>query len=69
MMISRYCDFFTLILQGKGYLTDTAETGKEALEKISNQPYDVITRARICSELYRVNRVTYFDGEAFWLGL
>ena len=33
--------FFTLILQRKGYSTDTAETGKEALEKISNQFYDV----------------------------
>ncbi len=33
--------FFRLILQGKGYITDTAETGKEALEKISNQSYDV----------------------------
>ena len=33
--------FFTLILQRKGYLTDTAETGKEALEKISSQFYDV----------------------------
>ena len=34
--------FFMLILQGKGYSTDTAETGKEALEKIKNQLYDVI---------------------------
>ena len=33
--------FFTLILQRKGYKTDTAETGKEALEKISSQSYDV----------------------------
>ena len=33
--------FFTLILQRKGYSTDTAETGKEALEKISHQSYDV----------------------------
>ena len=34
--------FFTLILQRKGYSTDTAETGKEALEKISRQSYDVV---------------------------
>ena len=34
--------FFTLILQGKGYITDTVETGKEALEKLSNQSYDVV---------------------------
>ena len=33
--------FFTLILQRKGYGTDSAETGKEALEKISHQSYDV----------------------------
>ncbi|MDQ1281149.1 MAG: hypothetical protein QG670_2413 [Thermoproteota archaeon] len=33
--------FFTLILRGKGYITNTAETGKEALEKISSQFYDV----------------------------
>jgi DNA-binding response OmpR family regulator len=32
---------FTLILQRKGYSTDTAETGKEALEKISSNSYDV----------------------------
>ena len=33
--------FFSLILRGKGYVTDTAETGREALTKISNQTYDV----------------------------
>ena len=32
---------FTLILQRKGYSTDTAETGKEALEKTNSQFYDV----------------------------
>lgn len=32
--------FFKLILQKKGYIADTAETGKEALEKISSQSYD-----------------------------
>ena len=32
---------FMLILQRKGYSTDTAETGKEALEKISRKSYDV----------------------------
>ena len=34
--------FFSLILQGKGYVTDTAETVRETLEKISNQSYDVV---------------------------
>jgi two-component system response regulator VanR len=33
--------FFTLILQRKGYSVDVVETGKEALEKISSQFYDV----------------------------
>jgi len=33
--------FFMLVLQRKGYKTDTAETGKEALEKINSQFYDV----------------------------
>ena len=33
--------FFVLILQRKGYRTDTAETGNKALEKISSQVYDV----------------------------
>ncbi len=33
---------FTRILQREGYLTDTAETGEEALEKVSNQSYDVV---------------------------
>ncbi len=33
--------FFMLILQGKGYSTDTAKTGKEALERINTQSYDV----------------------------
>ena len=32
---------FALILQRKGYSTDTAETGKEAMEKIGSQSYDV----------------------------
>ena len=34
--------FFQLILQRKGYYTDTAETGKEALKKINDQSYDVV---------------------------
>jgi DNA-binding NtrC family response regulator len=32
---------FSLILQRKGYSTDTAKTGKEALDKISFNHYDV----------------------------
>jgi DNA-binding NtrC family response regulator len=32
---------FSLILQRKGYATDTAKTGKEALDKISSSHYDV----------------------------
>ena len=50
--------FFTLILQGKGYLTDTAETGKEALEKISNQPYDVILIDVVLPDINGLNLLT-----------
>jgi len=32
---------FTSILKRKGYIVDTAESGKEALEKISREQYDV----------------------------
>lgn len=32
--------FFTLILQRKGYMADTAESGKEALEKMGRERYD-----------------------------
>lgn len=32
---------FKMILQGKGYLVDTAGTGKEAIEKVSNESFDV----------------------------
>ncbi|MCL2359320.1 MAG: response regulator [Nitrososphaerota archaeon] len=32
---------FSIILKRKGYTTDTAETGKEALDKISYKNYDV----------------------------
>ncbi|MDR0372863.1 MAG: response regulator [Nitrososphaerota archaeon] len=32
---------FSIILKRKGYATDTAETGKEALDKISFNNYDV----------------------------
>ena len=33
--------FFALILQKQEFETDTAETGEEAMEKISNHSYDV----------------------------
>ncbi|MDQ1279139.1 MAG: hypothetical protein QG670_399 [Thermoproteota archaeon] len=33
--------FFKLILERNGYAADTAATGREALEKIENQFYDV----------------------------
>jgi len=32
---------FTLILQKQEYETDTAETGEEAMNKISDRPYDL----------------------------
>jgi two-component system response regulator HydG len=32
---------FTRILQKEGYIVETAETGKEALKKIQNNPFDV----------------------------
>ncbi|WXG42165.1 MAG: response regulator [Candidatus Freyarchaeum deiterrae] len=32
-------EIFKLILQKEGYNTDTAETGKEALNKIAKEPY------------------------------
>ena len=33
--------FFTRILQKREYETETAETGEEAMEKISNRSYDL----------------------------
>jgi DNA-binding response OmpR family regulator len=33
--------FFALILQKQEFETDTAETGEEAMEKISNRSYDL----------------------------
>ena len=33
--------FFSLILQKEGYETNTAETGEEAIEKISERSYDL----------------------------
>jgi len=33
---------FTKLLQKAGYMTETAQTGKEAIEKISKRFYDVV---------------------------
>ena len=33
---------FSKLLQKAGYVTETAETGKEAIEKISKRFYDVV---------------------------